>query len=101
MGTDCKIIVDDKIIGLDRWYVFSDYFKNGKEYSKEEAIKGIIYLFEHMPDTDSHIVSESKFYHSHWIVIAENEIKKAKHKVMFLADFDDRYFEKSTGGITQ
>ena len=82
---------------LDRKYVFIDYFKHGQKYNKEADLKRISYLFENMPETLSYYEKtrrrEKYLYHKHWLLTAARAIKKARSQVMFIADFDDRYFE--------
>lgn len=72
MGLDCKLITDEKIIDLDRYYVFDNQIEIDKNYSKDAFIEIIDSLLNRIKD----IGYQDAEYNKKWLNIAKNNAGK-------------------------
>jgi len=77
MGVDCYLYDRKNYCSLDRWYVFSDFFEVGKEYSKEDMINGLKKLERNMLIIDE----EEWSYYEHWIKRVREIIERSESDV--------------------
>ena len=102
MGIDCKIMVGNEYIDLDRWYVFSPLLESGKTISKQCAIDIIEKLSSEKRLLDDTILwgdRQQEFIkkYRHWIYVARSAIESASETdiIIFYSEHDvpDEYYE--------
>lgn len=99
MGTDCKIKSSNYEEGLDRWYVFSDSFKNNTWYSKKDALKlldkeidNIDFKIKNLWGEDRYL--ERRNYYLYWLNVAKRFIyNNNSENIKFLNDQTEQYYE--------
>jgi len=85
MGVDCYIYDRENYCSLDRWYVFSEFFEQRKEYSKEDIINRLEKLKRSVLMNDE----EEWSYYEHWIETARKIVERSKSDVfIFYTDND-------------
>ena len=89
MGTDCYVVVDDRINHLDRWYIFSQKLRNNKYCSKRKVLRCLRILENHLAGNHGFGDDHARYCRI-WYRKVRDIIKKSEYssKIIFYADYD-------------